>query len=132
MLSRKKEMKTVRCAVAAFDAHGGKLTSKVFVLDTEPVLITGSGMLDLESERLDFNFRGHPKHVRLRLRTSLVVQGTLAHPVVGLKPGSSLAQTGAGVALGVLLTPLAAVAAFIDPGRTADADCASLIAAGGP
>jgi uncharacterized protein involved in outer membrane biogenesis len=131
MLSGKQEMTTVRCGVAAFEAHDGTLTSKALVLDTEPVLITGTGMLDLDSEALDFQFRGNPKHVGLRLRTSLVVHGTLAQPVVGLKAGRSMAQAGAGVALGVLLTPLAAIAAFIDLGRAQDTDCAALIATNG-
>ena len=83
------------------------------------------------SEALDFQFRGYPKHVRLRLRSSLVVGGTLAKPAVSLKAGNSIAQAGAGVALGVLLTPVAALAAFIDPGRAKDADCAALIATNG-
>jgi len=127
MLSGRKPMTTLRCGVAAFDVSDGKLTSKALVVDTEPVLITGSGVLDLNSEALDFQFRGHPKHVRLRLRTSLLVQGTLTEPAVRLETASSAAQAGAGVALGVLLTPLAAIAAFIDPGRAQDADCAALI-----
>ena len=101
------------------------------ILDTEPVLITGTGKVDLNSDALDFQFRGQPKHVRLRLRTSLVVHGTLAQPVIGLEAGRSVAQAGAGVALGVLLTPLAAIAAFIDIGRAQDADCAALIATHG-
>ncbi len=129
MLSGRKQMTTVHCGVVAFEARDGRLTSKALVLDTGPVLINGAGTLDLGSEALDFQFRGHPKHVRLRLRTSLLVRGTLAQPVVGPTAGSSIAQAGAGVALGVLLTPLAAIAAFIDPGRAQDADCAALIAA---
>ncbi len=127
MLSGKKSMINLRCAVVALDLADGKLKSKALVVDTEPVLITGAGMLDLDSEALDFQFRGHPKHVRLRLRTALVVQGTLAERAVGLKASSTLAQTGASVVLGVLLTPLAAIAAFVDPGRAQDADCAALI-----
>jgi hypothetical protein len=131
MLSGKQEMTPVRCGVVAFEAHNGTLTSKALVLDTEPVLITGTGMVDLDSEALDFEFRGHPKHVGLRLRTSLIVHGTLTQPVVGLKASRSMAQAGASVALGVLLTPLAAIAAFIDLGRAQDADCAALIATHG-
>ncbi len=69
----------------------GTLTSKALVFDTEPVLIAGTGGVDLDSEALDFQIRGHPKHVGVRLRT-----------------------------------PLAAIAAFIDPGRAQDADCAAL------
>ena len=131
MLSGKQAMTTVRCAVAAFDVHDGALKSKALVLDTGPVLIAGTGGVNLDTEALDFEIRGHPKHVRLRLRTSLVVHGTLAQPVVGLKAGKSMAQAGVGVVLGVMLTPLAAIAAFIDPGRTQDADCAALIANNG-
>ncbi len=131
MLSRKKKMTALRCGVAAFEVRDGTLTSTALVVDTEPVLIMGSGTLDLDSEALDFQFRSRPKHVRLRLRTSLVVGGTLAQPVVGLKGSRSIAQAGAGVALGVLLTPVAAIAAFIDPGRAQDVDCAALIAANG-
>jgi uncharacterized protein involved in outer membrane biogenesis len=131
MLSGKKPMATLRCAVVAFDVQEGRMTAKTFIVDTEPVLISGAGMLDLDSEALDFQFRGHPKHVRLRLRAPLVVGGTLADPEVGLKARNSIAQAGAAVAAGVLLTPLAAIAAFVDAGRTKDADCAALIAATG-
>ncbi|MEO6185202.1 MAG: AsmA family protein [Steroidobacteraceae bacterium] len=131
MLSGKQTMTTLRCGVVALDLDDGKLTSKALVIDTAPVLITGTGTMDLESEALDFEFRGHPKNVRLRLRTSVAVQGTLADPAIGLKGRRSLAQAGAGVALGVLLTPLAAIAAFIDPGRAQDADCAALIKSNG-
>jgi uncharacterized protein involved in outer membrane biogenesis len=129
MLTGKKKMTPVRCGVAAFEVHDGTLTSKALVFDTESVLVTGTGSVDLDSEALDFQFRGRPKHVRLRLRTALVVHGTLAQPVFALEAGRSAAQAGAGVALGVLLTPLAVIAAFIDLGRAQDADCAALIAA---
>ncbi|HEV7633523.1 MAG TPA: AsmA family protein [Steroidobacteraceae bacterium] len=128
LMTGDKQTTEVRCAVAAFEAHDGTLTANPFVFDTDRVLFTGEGTLNLATEALDFRFRGHPKRARLRLRTALTLHGTLAQPVVGLEAGSSLAQAGAGVALGVLLTPLAAVAAFIDPGRAKDADCAALIA----
>jgi uncharacterized protein involved in outer membrane biogenesis len=131
VLSGRKPMTPLRCGVAAFDIVDGKLTSKAMVIDTEPVLITGAGMLDLDTEAMDFQFRGHPKHVRLRLRSSLLVQGTLSDPAVSLQANTAMAQAGAGVALGVLLTPLAAIAAFIDPGRAQDADCAALIKSNG-
>jgi len=39
---------------------------------------------------------------------------------------SSLA--GGAIALGVLLTPVAAMLAFVDPGLAKDADCATLLA----
>lgn len=132
LLSGSKQRMDVRCAVGAFEVRNGALRSQALVFDTEPVLFTGKGMLDLNSEQLDFRFEGHPKQPRLRLRTALTMRGTLADPSIGVESGRSLAQAGAGIALGVLLTPLAAIAAFIDPGRAEDADCAALIAANSP
>jgi uncharacterized protein involved in outer membrane biogenesis len=102
MLSGKKEMTAVRCGIVSFQAQHGTLTSRALVIDTEPVLITGSGLLDLHSEALDFQFRGHPRHFRMGLRASVIVRGTLAQPVIRLKAGRSIAQ---------------------------DADCAALVAA---
>lgn len=131
-LSGNQSMAPVRCGVAAFDAHDGTLTSKALIVDTGPVLMTGSGMIDLNTEALDFQLHGHPKHAGLRLRSSLVMHGSLSQPEVKMKAGSSVAQAGAGIALGVLLTPVAAIAAFIDPGRAHDADCAALITASAP
>jgi hypothetical protein len=131
-LSGTQSMAPVHCGVAAFDAHDGMLTSKALIVDTGPVLMTGSGMIDLNTEALDFQLHGHPKHAGLRLRSSLVMHGSLSQPEVKMKAGSSVAQAGAGIALGVLLTPVAAIAAFIDPGRAHDADCAALITASAP
>ena len=131
LLAGKQQVTPVRCGMVSLKAHDGTLTSDAIVLDTVPVLITGSGTVHLDTEALDFQFHGHPKHVRLRLRTSLVAQGTLARPTFALRADSSLAQAGIGLAVGTLLTPLAAGAAFVDLGRTRDADCTALIAANG-
>ncbi len=43
--------------------------------------------------------------------------------------GHAMAQTAEAVALGIVLTPLASVPAFVDPGLAKDADCAALLAA---
>jgi uncharacterized protein involved in outer membrane biogenesis len=121
----------VRCGVASFKAHDGVLTAQTLMVDTEPVLITGSGSIHLDAEALDLQMKGQPKHLRLRLRSPLMVRGTLLHPAIGAKAGSAVAQTGAAVALGVVLTPLAALLAFVDPGLAKGADCASLVAGAG-
>jgi uncharacterized protein involved in outer membrane biogenesis len=129
MLARNKDETPVRCGVASFQVRDGILTSESLVLDTDPVLITGSGTLNLDSEALDFTFQGRPKHPRLmRVRSRVSVHGTLAHPAIGMETGTAAVQAGAAVALGVVLTPLAAVLAFVDPGLAKDADCAALLA----
>jgi len=59
----------------------------------------------------------------------VLVRGTLTHPSIAVQASHSVAQTAAAVALGVVLTPLAAVLAFVDPGLAKDADCPALLAA---
>jgi hypothetical protein len=121
----------VRCGVASFHAHQGTLTAQTLVVDTDPVLITGDGDVHMDSEGLDLKFRGHPKHMQLlRVRSPILVRGTLTHPSIDLQARNSAAQAAEAVALGVVLTPLAAVLAFVDPGLTKDADCAALMTAG--
>jgi AsmA family protein len=55
-----------------------------------------------------------------------LVRGTLVHPAIGIQAGKAAAQTAEAVALGVILTPLGGLLAFVDPGLAKDADCASL------
>ncbi|MDB6086086.1 MAG: AsmA family protein [Gammaproteobacteria bacterium] len=130
LLLTKSEQETgVRCGVASFRAHDGTLEAQNLVIDTEPVLITGDGNIHLDSEALDLTLRGRPKGLRLaRLRAPVVVHGTLLHPSIGIKAANVAAQTAAAVALGVALTPLASILAFVDPGLAKDADCAALVA----
>jgi AsmA family protein len=62
----------------------------------------------------------------VRLRSPIEIHGTLAHPEIGLEPGHVLAQAGSAAALATLLTPIAAVLAFVDKGLAKDANCAAL------
>jgi hypothetical protein len=63
----------------------------------------------------------------MRLRAPITVQGSLAHPALGVEAGAAMAQGGIGAALG-LLNPLAAILAFVDPGLAKDANCGPLLA----
>jgi hypothetical protein len=117
---------SMKCAVAAFEAHGGVLTAQTLLVDTDPMLIMGKGTIQMDSEAVDLALQGHAKHPRLRVRSAVMVRGVLTHLTVGIQPGGAAVQTAAAVALGVLLTPLASVLAFVDPGLAKDADCAAL------
>jgi uncharacterized protein involved in outer membrane biogenesis len=118
----------VRCGVADFQAKDGVLNAKDIVVDTQNVLITGKGNINLRSEKLDMSVSGAPKKPRLvRLKTPIKVGGTLLHPSVGLQAGNAATQAAAATALGALLTPLAAILAFIDPGLAKNADCGALL-----
>jgi len=118
----------IRCGVASFDVQDGTLTAQRLLLDTDPVLITGEGTIDLDSESLDLRINGRPKHPRLRVRAPLLVRGTFGHPSFSIEPAKSAMQAGGAIALGVLLTPVAAMLAFVDPGLAKDSDCAALLA----
>jgi hypothetical protein len=61
------------------------------------------------------------------LRTPITVRGSLSHPLIGVDAGKLAAQTGGAVALGTLLTPVAALLAFVDGGLAKDANCSALI-----
>lgn len=118
----------IRCGVADFDLSHGTLTARTLIIDTEPVLITGQGTIALDSESLDLRLEGRPKHPRLRVRAPVLVRGTMRQPRFSVQPRNVLAQAGGAIALGMLLTPVAAMLAFIDPGLAKNQDCASLLA----
>ncbi|MBS0419301.1 MAG: AsmA family protein [Proteobacteria bacterium] len=118
----------IRCALASFDLEDGTLKAQRLLVDTDPVLITGQGSISLDSEALDLKLIGRPKHPRLRIRAPLLVRGTLRHPAFSIEAKKPIAQAGGAVALGVLLTPVAAMLAFVDPGLAKDSDCGALLA----
>ena len=110
LLTKNKEDTPIRCGVASFKAHDGTLSSQTLLIDTDPVLITGSGTIQLDSEALDLELQGHPKHLRvLRLSAPFAVQGTLTHPTISLEKGNRKFK-------------------LVDPGHAKDADCGTLLA----
>jgi hypothetical protein len=128
ILTKNDRQSDVRCGVANFEANDGQLKATTLIIDTTNVLITGQGHIDLKNETLDLSLRGQPKKVRLlRLRTPITLRGTLLQPKIGVQAGKLAAQTGGAIALGALLTPVAALLAFVDGGLAKDANCAALI-----
>jgi AsmA family protein len=127
LLTKKEQKAQIRCGIASFHAEQGDLKANRFLVDTTDVLVTGRGDINLTDESLHLSLQGKPKKIRLvRLRAPIEIHGTLAHPDIGLEPGHVLAQAGSAAALGVLLTPVAAVLAFVDKGLAKDANCAEV------
>ncbi len=113
MASKSRSVEPVRCGVADFHARHGILDARTLVLDTAPVLISGSGSINLESERIDLAVRGQPKQWRIgRVLAPLLIRGVLA------KPSIAIAPTRAGASL----------FALVDRGTAKDADCVALLA----
>jgi AsmA family protein len=129
LVTKDQEHVDVRCGVADFKIINGKMSAQNLIFDTNNVLITGKGAIDLGAEAFDLTVRGQPKKLRLlRVRTPIEINGPLRKPNIGVKPGNLAGQTGVAAALGALVTPLAAVFAFVDPGLAHDADCGALLA----
>jgi uncharacterized protein involved in outer membrane biogenesis len=129
-LSNDQSETGVRCAVADFQVSGGVLTARNLVLDTNPVLATGKGTVDLRTEAINIELQGHPKTFQLiRLRAPITVSGQIRSPKIGMKAGAAAGQAVAAVALGAFLSPIAAILPFVDPGLAKNADCTGLVAA---
>ena len=109
LLTKNQKEVPVRCGVANFQAHDGTLTAKDLVLDTAPVLITGEGLVHLDTETLDLMLRGYPKNVRfLQLRSPIVIRGTIKAPSFAIQAHDSKLV-------------------LVDPGKAKDADCGALL-----
>jgi uncharacterized protein involved in outer membrane biogenesis len=129
LLKSSQKETPVRCGIADFQARNGIAKVKQVVFDTKVVLVTGLGDVDLRNESLHLQLNGSPKKFRFGvLRTPIEIKGTLEHPAVGLKGSKLLAQGAVATVLGAIGTPLAAVAAFVDPGLNKSADCRALLA----
>jgi uncharacterized protein involved in outer membrane biogenesis len=129
LLSGDNNPTPIRCAVADFGVAGGTGTARTFVIDTGVVLAKGSGTVDLGAESLNLTIDGETKEARLiRLWSPIHVRGPFTSPRIGIDVGSVVAQGGLAAALGALISPIAALLPFVDPGLAEDADCGALIA----
>jgi uncharacterized protein involved in outer membrane biogenesis len=132
LMSKDTSTTPIHCGVARFETRGGIMRADNIVFDTGPVLVTGKGTVNLATERIDFRLRGHDKKFRLaRVLLPVTATGPVVAPKLGVEPGAAIAQGGLAATLGTLLTPLAAILPFVDPGLAKDANCGALLAEAG-
>ena len=131
LFARNQSTTPIRCGVAHFTAASGVLKADRLLIDTGPVLISGDGTINLDTETLRLRAQGHPKKFNLvRLNVPITLAGPILHPALGLEKGGAIAQGGVALALATVLSPLAAILPFIDAGLAKDANCGALIAEG--
>ena len=129
LLTKADEKAEIRCGVAQFNIKDGVMNAQNITFDTQNVVIKGRGDIDLGPESLNLEIKGDPKKIRFtRLRTPIEVKGHLKKPSVGVDVGATAKQGAVAAALGTLVTPLAAIFAFVDPGLAKDQNCAQMIA----
>lgn len=129
LLRGDQSQSTIRCGVADFDVSNGIARAKTLVVDTDVVLASGSGSINLGDESMNLRIDGESKRPRLlRLWTPILVSGPLTAPHVGVDTSQVITQGGLTALLGAVVAPVAALFAFVDPGLAKDANCGSLIA----
>ncbi len=98
----------VECFIGDFALSRGVLSTRALLVDTEDVLVTGTGSVDLGRERLDYRLRSDSKGLTVgQLAAPVTIGGTFRDPDVGLEVGELAVRGGAAIGLGLLFPPLA-------------------------
>lgn len=120
----------LRCMVADLDLKKGLVRTDTLLMDTTEAQMIGSGTVNLADESIDYRVRTEPKTFNIgSVAAPINIGGTLKSPRVRPDAKALGVRGGAAAALGIIGTPLAALAATIQPGTGKDADCAALIRA---
>jgi AsmA family protein len=131
LLSEDPKKTALRCAVADFQVRDGVARANHIVADTGVVLIKGKGTVNFGTERMNLTLEGDSKKPRLlRVFAPVTISGPLTGPKVGVKTGELVGQGGVALALGAVLSPLAAILPFVDAGLAEDANCSALMREG--
>jgi uncharacterized protein involved in outer membrane biogenesis len=118
----------VRCVVADMGIRDGLMKSNALVFDNTDSNVTGDATVNLKTEQFKVEMLAHPKDFSpLSARTPVGAQGTFADPHIAIDPSEAIARGAAAVALGVLLTPLAAIIPLLEPGEGKDSPCSELL-----
>ncbi|HYD97906.1 MAG TPA: AsmA family protein [Alphaproteobacteria bacterium] len=127
-LTNEDQMVTMRCLVADLQVDDGLVRPRSMVLDTEDTLVNVTGSMNLKDERLDLTLEPRPKDASLgSARSTVYLKGTLGKPQPAIDKEELALRGAAAIALGALLTPLAGVLAFVEPGDGEDANCQQLV-----
>ena len=118
----------VRCLVADWVIEDGDMTSRALTLATEVSDIAARSHIDLGTEKIDGAIEAHPKKASvLSARSPIEFGGTLRNPAISPDVAAIAGKGAAAAALGIVLTPLASILAFLDLGSDEAADCGALM-----
>ncbi len=119
----------INCGLIAFTVRNGIAAADPILIDTSKNVIGGRGGFSFKTESLDFAVEADAKSFSLfSAQSPIGVQGFFAEPKIDPVSGELLARAGAGLGLAALVSPLAAVVAFVDPGNAEPTRCGPVLA----
>ena len=126
---RLKEPVQINCGLIGFSVRNGIAAADPILIDTTKNVMLGRGGFSFKNETIDLAFRADSKKFSLFSGQSPVgIGGYFAAPRINVITPELLGRAGAGLGLGALVSPLAAVIAFVDVGDAKAADCGPVLA----
>ena len=121
----------IQCFIADVVLRDGAAQARTVVLDTDESRVVATGSVNLASEQMALTLETDAKHFSVgSVPAPINVRGSLGNPSVAPDMAEVGVRAGAAVALGILLTPLAALIPTIQLGTGEDGACASLLRQG--
>jgi uncharacterized protein involved in outer membrane biogenesis len=119
----------INCGLIAFTVRNGIAAADPILIDTKKNVIGGRGGFSFKTESLDLAIQADAKTFSLFSGQSPIgVQGYFAAPRIDPISGELVTRAGVGLGLGALVSPLAAVIAFVDPGDAEPTQCGPVLA----
>jgi len=124
-----KEPVQINCGLVAFTVRNGIGAADPILIDTRGNVIAGRGGFSFRNESLDLAIEADSKRFSLFSGQSPVgINGWFAAPKLNPISGELVARAGVGLGLGALVSPVAAIIAFVDVGDAKAADCGPVLA----
>jgi uncharacterized protein involved in outer membrane biogenesis len=106
----------IRCAYLRLNADDGDVNLSQLFVDTDDSNFTGSGDIDLSTERINMQLESHPKDVSMFTANSpVLLRGTLGSPSVEVT-STELVARGVASAIGLAVAPPLAILPWVDLG----------------
>ena len=125
-----KDKRQINCGVVAFTVTDGRAVADPILIDTDKAVFRGQGGFNFGDESLAMSLEGDSKKFSLFSGQSPIgINGYFADPSINPISAELLTRGAAAVTLGLVATPVAAIAAFIDFGDAKDVNCTPILAA---
>jgi hypothetical protein len=119
----------INCGLIAFTVRNGIAAADPILIDTKKNVIGGRGGFSFKTESLNLGIEADAKTMSLfSAQSPIGVEGYFAAPKIDPISGELMARAGAGLGLAALVSPLAAVVAFVDPGDAEPTRCGPVLA----